>query len=186
MTETDIYNLRFPIGKFVTPESISDEQLKEWIESIREFPVSVFGLCSKLSEQEINWIYRPGGWAIKQVIHHCADSHMNSLIRFKLALTEDRPTIRPYKEGLWADLVDSQDNDIRNSINILAGTHKKWVMILLNLRQEDMHRGYIHPEHNKYFSIGEAIGLYAWHCNHHLAHIQLALKSKGSFNASNN
>ena len=186
MTESDIFKLRFPIGEYSNPEVISQDQINDWIKSIETFPVSIFQLCSKLSTNEKNWIYRPGGWSVKQVVHHCADSHMNALIRTKLAITEDNPTVKPYSENLWAELIDAQDDNIRDSINILSGVHNKWVRILKDLRPEDMDRKYIHPEHGTKFSIKEVIGTYAWHCNHHLAHIKQALNSKGSFNASNN
>ena len=186
MIETDLYKLRFPIGEFKTQETITQELIALWITSIETFPMSVFRVCSKLSDEEKQWIYRPGGWSIKQVVHHCADSHMNALMRTKLALTEDKPMVKPYQEEKWAELIDAQDDDIRDSINILSGVHKKWVKILKNLGPEELSREYIHPEHNKSFSIAEVIGMYAWHCDHHLAHIKFALELKGNFNTAQN
>jgi hypothetical protein len=112
------------------------------------------------------------------VVHHCADSHMNSIIRFKLTLTEDDPEIRPYYEGRWAELVDGKDDDISYSLQLITAVHSKWVKLLKGLKPNDLERNFIHPEHGQAFSIAENIGIYAWHCNHHLTHIELALKSK--------
>lgn len=186
MIETDLYQLKFPIGEFTAPDVYTEELLDEWIETLAGFPLEVFQMCSKLSAEEKNWIYRPGGWSIKQVIHHCADSHMNAFIRIKLSLTEDCPTITPYQEAKWAELEDSLDDNIRDSINIISGTHKKWARLITSLSPEQLKRQYIHPEHQTRISIIEAIGTYAWHCKHHLGHIQLAIVSNGRNNTSNN
>ncbi|GAB5565664.1 MAG: bacillithiol transferase BstA [Winogradskyella sp.] len=181
MTEKELYRLRFPIGEFNTPESITKVHLQDWIQSIESLPQRIQELSKNLSEDELNYKYRPDGWTIKQVIHHCADSHMNSIIRFKLALTEESPTIRPYFEDRFAKLED-YNNSIEDAISILKGIHKKLGIILKNLNEDELQREFIHPEHNKRFSIAETIGVYAWHSNHHYAHIKQALESKGQFN----
>ena len=137
-------------------------------------------LVKDLSPLELDYIYRPGGWTIKQVVHHCADSHMNSLIRFKLALTEDLPTIKPYFEERWAELADYH-NPISDSLIILQGVHNRWVTLLKSLDQEQLKRDFIHPEHQKRFTLKETMALYAWHCQHHLAHIEQALEFKNVF-----
>lgn len=177
----DLEKLKFPIGKYIPPAEINSEIISTWIESIARFPKEVEKTCTSLTNEEKNWIYRPGGWSIKQVVHHCADSHLNSICRFKLALTENNPTIRPYEEQLWAELIDGNDDDISNSILLLTGLHAKWVKLLKNLSESELKRTYIHPAQNEQFDLAYTIGNYAWHCEHHLAHIKQALRLKNSF-----
>ena len=177
----DIEKLKFPIGKFQKPDSISDNDLKTWIATIENFPDKIKKLTSSLSFEEMNWIYRPKGWSIKQVVHHCADSHINSFIRFKLALTEDVPTIKPYEEALWAELADGNSNDILSSLQIIEGVHARWVLLLKSLGSTELKRQFFHPGNLKTASLEETIGVYAWHCNHHFAHIEQALFHKGQF-----
>ncbi len=181
MTEKELYRLRFPIGEFNTPENITKVHLQDWIQSIESLPQRIQELSKNLSEDELNYKYRPDGWTIKQVIHHCADSHMNSIIRFKLALTEESPIIRPYFEDRFAKLTDYNE-PISDAISILNGVHSKLSILLKGLDDNQLKREFIHPEHNQRFSIAETIGVYAWHSNHHYAHIKQALESKGQFN----
>jgi hypothetical protein len=117
-----------------------------------------------------------------QLVHHCADSHMNSLIRFKLTLTENQPTIKPYDENKWSELTDSMEEDLTASIALLKGLHHKWVYLLRKLTDEEYAMNYLHPADNTIHSLAEATSLYAWHSNHHLAHIQQALLAKGKYN----
>jgi DinB superfamily len=173
--------LKYPLGKFQKPEVISEHDLKTWIEAIENFPAKIKKLTSTLSVQELNWVYRPDGWCIKQVVHHCADSHMNAFIRFKLALTEDNPTIKPYQEQLWAELVDGNSDDIFHSLQIIESVHYRWVLLLKSLGTAQLKRQYTHPATQKTSCLDEIIGMYAWHCNHHLAHIEQALANKGQF-----
>lgn len=177
-----IEQLKYPIGTFSVPQSITAEAISGWISDIQEFPKTMVSLVENLSAKELNIPYRPEGWNIKQVVHHCADSHMNAIIRFKLALTENCPTIKPYAESAWAQLVDGTNDDTKPSLDMLSGIHKRWSQILKKLSPEDLKREYIHPEHGKTFKLDETIGMYAWHCNHHLAHIKQALEHKGNFN----
>lgn len=178
MTDEALYQLQFPIGKFQKPAVIDDSLIQQWISDIQHFPEQIKTITQRLSGEQLNWQYRPDGWTIKQVVHHCADSHMNSFIRFKLALTEDSPTIKPYFEDRWAELVDGTDNNIKDSLALITALHSKWVVLLKNINSSDLKRDFIHPEHGKRISLEENIGTYAWHCNHHLAHIKLALKKK--------
>ena len=181
MTAEALEKLKFPIGEFIKPEHISEGHIQQWIEEIASFPAHIIRLTENLSTEQINWKYRPGGWKIKQVVHHCADSHMNSIIRFKLALTEDSPTIRPYYEGRWAELIDSQEDNLSHSISLLSGLHHRWVALLKNLTPSELKRAFVHPEHGQRFTLEENIGIYAWHCNHHQAHIEQAIASKGKY-----
>lgn len=177
----DIEKLKFPLGKFHNPDFISENDLETWIATIEEFPSKIKNLTSALSIEELNWIYRPEGWNIKQVVHHCADSHINSLIRFKLALTEDVPTIKPYEEQLWAELADGNADDISASVKIIEGIHARWALLLKSLSSTALKRQFFHPANLKISSLQETVGVYAWHCNHHLAHIEQALLHKGQF-----
>ncbi len=181
MPEIDIEVLKYPIGKFIFPKIIDQKLLATWIVDIERFPELLENLVMNLTVGELNLQYRPNGWTLKQVVHHCADSHMNAFIRFKLALTEDAPIIKPYQEDRWAILDDAMDDQIEVSVSLLKALHYKWATLLQNLSSEDLKRVYIHPNHNKPFTLEVAIGLYAWHCNHHLNHIQQGLKFKGKF-----
>ncbi len=174
-------NLKFPIGEFQKPFSISDDNLKTWISIIENFPNRLNTLSENLSIEQLNWVYRPNGWTIKQVVHHCADSHMNSLIRFKLALTEDLPIIKPYEEDIWANLSDSTIDDISTSLKILEGVHTRWTLLLKSFTNVEFARQFLHPATGKIFNLDEALGLYAWHCNHHFAHIEQGLNHKNKF-----
>ncbi len=174
--------LKYPIGKFEKPEIIGQDLIDSWISDIEAFPTRLNDLVDGLSVEEKNWKYRPAGWSIKQVVHHCGDSHMNSIIRFKWTLTEDTPTIKAYYEERWAELTDGLDDDLSSSLLFIEGLHKKWIMLLRSLNSTDLEKEFVHPEHGNRVSLKENVGIYAWHCNHHLAHINQALEGKGKYN----
>lgn len=180
--EINIEKLKFPIGHFEHPVEITAAHLENWKMTIRNFPKQLKTLVGSLSSEELNWKYRPNGWAIRQVVNHLADSHMNSFIRFKLTLTEDAPTIRPYEEADWADVADGLSENIKPSLQILEGVHERWSLLLDHLTEAEWNRMYFHPQHQRLFSTKEALGIYDWHCRHHLAHIQQAMSHKGEFN----
>lgn len=182
MTELTLDKLKYPIGKFSMTETVDETFIQSWISEIESLPDSIEALVKNLNIVELNLPYRPQGWNVKQVVHHLADSHMNAFIRFKLALTEESPIIKPYEEDRWAQLEDGTNNDINDSLNLLKHLHAKWGKLLRTLTSEDLLRVYIHPEHGKRFGLDEAIGMYAWHSNHHLAHIKQALFYKAQFN----
>jgi hypothetical protein len=177
----NINELRYPIGQFKKPDNITKEIIQEWISDIKSFPERISNEVVNLTEEQLNWQYRPEGWNIRKVVHHCADSHINSITRFKLALTENKPKIRPYFEDRWAQLPDTTEAPVSSSLTLLKGLHERWVYLLENLSEEQLNRTYIHPEHNKEFTVKETIGLYAWHSNHHLAHVKQAKRFKGQF-----
>lgn len=166
-----IEQLKYPIGQFEKPNEITKEILNKWITDISTFPEGLLKEVMYLTNKQLDTPYRPNGWTIRQVVHHCADSHMNSLTRLKLALTEDQPTIKPYFEERWAELLDSKSMPIEPSLKMIEGIHERWTILLKNLTKEQHGRVFIHPEHGNIFRIDENIGVYAWHCNHHLSHI---------------
>ncbi len=172
--------LKYPIGRFVKPEQITADHITQGIEDIASFPERLHKEVAHLSEEQLDTPYRPEGWTIRQVVHHCADSHINSIMRFKLALTEDKPTIRPYHEERWAELADSKTLDIAPSLELLNGLHTRWVVLLNSLTNNDLERTFIHPDNNQEWTVKENILNYAWHCNHHLAHIT-SLKARLSW-----
>lgn len=165
--------LKFPVGKFQKPESITKEMIDSAINEIENFPNLVKAEIENLDERDLNLRYRPEGWTISQVVHHCADSHINSYVRFKLALTENVPTIKPYEESLWAELQDSKLSPLV-SLKLLEALHERWVFILKSLSEEDLNKEFIHPEQSEKISLKENILIYSWHCQHHLAHIKQA------------
>lgn len=171
--------LKYPIGKPEIPNNISSENIAKWIETIEDFSKRLNKLVSDLSEEQLDTPYREEGWTIRQVIHHCADSHHNSYTRFKWALTEDKPVIKAYFEDRWAELFDSKTAPIQLSLDTLKALHAKWTYFLKRLTQDDLNKSFIHPDGNEEVSLKENIGIYAWHCNHHYAHIEQLLIRKG-------
>lgn len=174
----DIEKLKYPIGKFEKPINITNEKRYEFIEEIKNFPSKLKIEVINLNDEQLNTQYRASGWTVKQVIHHCADSHMNSFIRFKLTLTEETPIIKPYFEDRWAELTDSKDFNILSSIKIIEGIHERWTFLLSSLTPEDWKRKFFHPETKREVSLEENLAIYAWHCKHHLAHITELKKVK--------
>jgi hypothetical protein len=166
-------NLKFPVGRFLAPKEISTENLEEWSAIIESFPAMLKAETDKLTQAQLDTPYRPEGWTVRQVVHHCADSHMNSFIRFKLALTEENPTIKPYHENLWAELEDAKDMPIGTSLKILEGLHHRWVVLIKSLSPEDLQKTFFHPANQKTISLATTIALYAWHSKHHLGHVKL-------------
>lgn len=164
-------SLRFPIGKFEAPQVLTQELIDGYVKDIETFPARLKQAVNGLNDSQLDTPYRPDGWTIRQVVNHCSDSHMNSIIRFKLALTEEEPTIKPYYEERWAELADSKTMPIAPALSLLEGLHQRWTVLLKSLSPDDLKKTFIHPEHGKHFRLDENIGVYAWHGNHHLAHI---------------
>lgn len=174
----DIDHLRFPVGKFAAPVDYTSAQRKFWIEEIKDLPNLLEQELKGLSQNDVLKTYRPDGWNITQVVHHLADSHMNSFIRFKLALTEDKPTIKPYLEEKWGQMPDNTQLDLKYSLEILKPLHHRWGYLLDHMSEEEFTKsGYIHPQKGKLALLQEVLALYAWHCRHHLAHVRIAKNS---------
>ena len=167
MAEQD---LRYPVGKFDMQGELTDAQRPTLIQQIAEVPANLRAAVKGLNEQQLETPYRPGGWTVRQVVHHLPDSHMNSYIRFKLAVTESQPQIKPYEEQLWAELVDGKTAPIEISLQLLEVLHQRWVMFLQSLKPSDFSRTLLHPA-NGVMTVDTLLCLYAWHGRHHVAQI---------------
>jgi hypothetical protein len=176
MEDLELEQLKYPIGHFVKPATINPLLVKDWIAQIESLPVNLSDLVIPLSKEQLDTPYRPGGWTVRQVVHHLADSHHHSYIRFKWALTEDRPVIKPYLEKEWAMLFDAVSAPIDLSLKHLEAVHAKLVYLLKGLSEEDLMKTFIHPVGNSETTLKENIGRYAWHGNHHFAHIKSLLE----------
>lgn len=176
MDAKPLEKLRYPIGKFSRPEHINKEQINTWIQELDLFPEKLGLLVTPLTEEQLETAYRPEGWTIRQVIHHVSDSHHHSYIRFKWALTENEPVIKPYDEKGWAELHDTKHAPIQMSLEHLRIVHVKLVYLLRGLKPKDLDRTFIHPDDGSITPLKENIGRYVWHGNHHYAHIEEACK----------
>jgi hypothetical protein len=162
--------MRYPVGKFDASRNITEADIPGFINDLAALPAQMRQAVSGLTEEQLDTPYRPGGWTVRQVVHHVADSHMNSYIRFKLALTEDVPTIKPYEEDRWAELADGKTEPVEISLVLLEALHHRWVVLLKSLTPVQWLRAFNHPESGK-ITLTKAAGLYSWHGKHHLAHI---------------
>jgi len=166
--------LKFPIGKFSFEKEVSQDEIDSLISQIDNLPELLRANVQKLGEGHLDSQYRPGGWTIRQLIHHIADSHMNAYIRFKLALTEDKPTVKTFQEALWAELEDNR-LPVDISLNLIEALHRRWVALVRSLSSADLEREFYHPEVGT-LTLKKVLGLYAWHGNHHLAHLTSYIK----------
>jgi uncharacterized damage-inducible protein DinB len=163
-------DLRYPVGKFHFEGPLSDEQKGKLIDDIAQAPANIRTAIGGLSQQQFDTPYRDGGWTVRQVVHHVPDSHLNAYTRFKLALTEDEPTIKPYAEDRWAELADTKSTPVEVSLVLLESLHERWVRLLRSLQPQDWKRTFRHPELGT-VSLEKNLALYAWHGRHHVAHI---------------
>lgn len=162
---------RYPIGRFAFDGDRSVTARAAHIDALAELPSRLAESVRGLTPSQLDTPYREGGWTVRQVVHHVPDSHMNAYIRFKLALTEPSPMIRPYDEALWAQLGDVHDVPVETSLALLDALHTRWVGLLRGMSDADFARGYTHPEHGRVVPLDEALAMYAWHSKHHLAHV---------------
>jgi uncharacterized damage-inducible protein DinB len=163
-------DLRFPIGKFSFDGPLGEERKQALLSDIAHTPANLRAAVKGLSDPQFNTPYRDGGWTVRQVVHHVPDSHMNAYIRFKLALTEEEPTIKPYAEDRWANLADTQDTPIEVSLTLLDSLRDRWMRLLRSLKPEDWKRSFRHPDLGS-MTLEKTLALYAWHGCHHVAHI---------------
>lgn len=164
-------DLRFPIGPFTYARPATAEERRQRIAQIERTPEELRAAARGLSAAQLDTPYRPGGWTVRQVVHHVPDSHLNAVIRFKLALTESSPTIKPYDEARWAELGDVAGTPIEVSLRLLDALHERWVVLLRSLAPAEFERTLVHPERNATMTLDEVLALYAWHGPHHTAHI---------------
>ncbi len=163
-------DLRYPIGKFAYEGPLTEEQKQKCLADIEQAPSKLRSAVKGLSDQQLDTPYRPQGWTVRQVTHHVPDSHLNAYIRYKLALTEDEPTIKPYAENLWAQLEDTKTTPVEVSLTMLDSLHARWIRLLRSMKPEDWKRSFRHPQLGE-VSLEKNLALYAWHGRHHVAHI---------------
>ena len=161
---------RYPIGKFEFAGN-SEAVRKRYLDDIREAPRLLRQALAGLSDNQLDTPYREGGWTVRQLVHHVADSHMNSYIRFRWALTEDKPMIKAYDEKVWAELLDAKTAAVTLSLDLLDGLHKRWLALLESLSEDDLNKVFVHPETGSEISLIRTLAVYAWHGRHHIAHI---------------
>lgn len=169
---------RYPIGRFEAPARITPAHLGAWIADVEALPGQMRAAVAGLSDAQLDTPYRPGGWTLRQVVHHVPDSHLNCYVRFKWALTEAEPTIKPYDEGAWAELPDVAGTPVAVSLALLGAVHARWAVLLRSLTEADWGRRFVHPESGP-TTLAEAVGSYAWHGRHHLAHIETTVEREG-------
>jgi uncharacterized damage-inducible protein DinB len=178
-TTAQTTDLRYPVGRFDFDGPLSEADYPKLIAAIAETPGALRSAVAGLSRDQLETRYRPGGWTVKQVVHHVPDSHANAYTRFKLALTEDEPTIKTYDEAAWAELPDSQKVPIEVSLDLLDALHVRWVTLLRSMDAADFRRGLRHPEHGRVLTLAQMLALYAWHGRHHVAHITSLRQREG-------
>ena len=171
-------DLRYPVGQFAFEGTLSSEERLAMIDQIAATPERMREAVAGLSNEQLDTPYRPGGWTVRQVVHHVPDSHLNSYTRFKLAITEDHPTIRAYDENLWANLEDARNAPIDISLDLLEALHRRWVVFLRSFDEKDFSRTFQHPEIGV-VSVDKNVALYAWHGRHHVAHITTLRERNG-------
>jgi uncharacterized damage-inducible protein DinB len=168
---------RYPIGKFAPATNLTQSDRANLVEDIAATPANLRAAVAGLSEDQLETPYREGGWTVRQLAHHVPDSHMNAYIRFKLALTEEEPTIKPYEEARWAELADTAETPVETSLTLLDALHTRWVTLLNSLKASDWSRKFKHPEMGP-MTLDKTLALYAWHGKHHVAHITALRKNK--------
>jgi len=171
-------DLRFPIGRFHFDGPLTDDQRNKALDDVATTPANLRAAVKGLSEAQLDTPYRPEGWTVRQVVHHMPDSHMNSYVRFKLALTEDEPTIKTYAEDRWAELADTKATPIGVSLTLFDSLHDRWVRLMRSLTTEDWKRSFRHPDLGP-MSLEKALALYAWHGRHHVTHITALREREG-------
>jgi uncharacterized damage-inducible protein DinB len=171
-------DLQYPIGKFQRPAATTSQLRAQWISDIAAAPGRLRTSVAGLTDEQLDTPYRPEGWTVRQVVHHLADSHVNSYVRFRLALTEDQPSIKAYDEKLWAGLPDAEKAPVEISLRLLDSLHERWVLLLRQMSDADFARTFHHSEVGL-IDLGTNLALYSWHCRHHEAHITSLLSRMG-------
>ena len=171
-------DLRYPVGRYNALPDVDGKMREEWLGDLEQLPAKLAAAVKGLSDQQLETPYRPGGWTVRQVVHHLPDSHLNSYCRFRLALTEDNPTIKPYEEADWAELKDAKSAPVELSLTLLETLHARWLLLLRSLSETQFGRTYRHPEMGEK-RLDWTLGLYAWHSRHHVAQITTLRERQG-------
>ena len=171
MDSNSLEKLKYPVGKFSIPETVDQNTIQQWIHDLEELPQKLRDAVKGLDEEQLNTPYRPSGWTVRQLVHHIGDSHLNSYIRFKLALTENNPTIKAYDQEKWANLEEYDSLLIEDSLNFVESLHKRWIILLRTLKDSDWEKIFFHPEIKRSVTLKRNLGIYAWHNKRHVAHI---------------
>lgn len=170
--------LRYPVGRFVAPDPITAAHRQEWLDVLAAAPANLQRAVAGLSDAQLDTPYREGGWTVRQVVHHLADTHLNCYVRFKLALTENEPTIKLYDENRWSELLDARTAPVSASLGLFESLHYRWVLLLRSLSDADWQKAVRHPERGL-IPLERLLGTYAWHARHHTAHISQLRQVKG-------
>jgi len=170
-------DLQYPIGRFAYHGASTEEQRRDFIDRIEKTPARMRAAVQGLTEKQLDTPYRPGGWTVRQVVHHLADSHIHSFCRFRLALTEDNPSVKGYDQDLWSELADSRTAPVEPSLLLLEGLHRRWVLLLREMTPADFARTFLHSELGP-VTLDRNLALYAWHGDHHVAHVLSTLQAK--------
>jgi uncharacterized damage-inducible protein DinB len=171
-------DLRYPVGKYTRPERLSPEERRQAIDAIAAAPAALRAAVAGLADAQLDTPYRPGGWTVRQVVHHVPDSHANAYVRFKLGLTEDEPTIRPYEEARWAEQPEARSAPVEPSLAFLEALHGRWVLALRAIQPAEWERRLVNPETGRY-TLDQLLALYAWHGRHHVGHITELRRREG-------
>ena len=172
-------DLRYPVGRFTPESDLTAERRRALIEEIARLPERLRAAVADLDDRRLDTPYRPGGWTVRQLVHHVADSHLNAYVRFKLGLTEDAPPVKPYDEGRWAELPDVAAVPIETSLRMLEALHERWTALLRATPPDGFARVVRHPEHEQPMSLDRLLMLYAWHSRHHVAHVTALREREG-------
>jgi uncharacterized damage-inducible protein DinB len=168
--DAELARLRYPVGRVEYPENITREQIRSWIQALENLPADLRKATEDLTDAQLETPYRPDGWTVRQVVHHLADSHANSYLRFRRALTEENPSVTAYDEKVWAQLPDARSAPIDDSLRLIGALHARWTALMKELTPEQWKRTYNHSEMGR-VPLDKALALYAWHGRHHLAQI---------------
>ena len=177
-TSQDLEHLRYPVGPMPRNSAPLDARTREeYLAVIESTPARIRSLVTGLTDAQLDTPYRPGGWTVRQVVHHVPDSHMNSYVRMKLAVTENQPAVKTYDEGLWAELPEAKTAPVAMSLDLLDTLHRRWLAFLRALPESDFRKTFSHPEWG-IVSLDDALGMYAWHCRHHTEHIRIGVAAR--------
>ena len=175
----DIENLKYPIGKYRVPDPITSDMISQWLQTLEDFPGQLRTMTASLTDEQLDTPYRPHGWTVRQLLVHIGDSHLNSYVRFKWALTEDKPVIKTYSQEGWVSLADVKTLSAAESVGFISAIHERWVKLLKSMTEDHWNRSFVHPETRREVGLKQNLALYDWHSRHHYAHIRNLVDREG-------